>query len=293
MSDLKKTFDGLKDGLTYSKSRNAFYEQFVDALGKYPSLALLSLMSRSQVQINELKLIAYIVSMYPPISIHKYNLDCQEKPNLCLAGKVNEHKVYFDMQFAIPNPETNRDFHPDLKVTVVETHLDQECEMFSIAIEYEGHSSHTDPNKVKGAFLRNREISYQLGGPVLPYYKEEVDNKENREQLLRRLSEFIDNKIERFEDVSVFKRKKYNATSRLETLLVACPLCKGGEKLGDDFCPVCKGGGRVPSCDAEFIDVSKYTEFNCPDCFRKGCVKCGFSGVISLSKAISIAFEDS
>ncbi|WP_316674979.1 hypothetical protein [uncultured Tolumonas sp.] len=293
MSELEDKFDELKAGLIYSKSRQAFYNQFIGTLGKYPTLALLSLMSRAQVQINELKMIAYIVEQYYPIHIHNYNLNTQEKPKLCLAGKVKEYIIYFGMQCEFRNPTTNRNLHPDIKVTVVQTHRKEESELFSIAIEYEGHSSHTEPSKVKNAFIRNREITYQIGGPVLPYYKEEVDNQDNRNNLLTCLSNFINQKITRFEDAAVFARKKYNALSQGDSPLVVCPVCEGVEKLGSDFCPACKGVGRIRTIEAKLIDLDNYTNFNCPSCNKQGCIKCNYSGLISRIEAISIALKES
>ncbi|MBE4586988.1 hypothetical protein BOO29_19015 [Vibrio navarrensis] len=147
MSELEEKFDKLKEGLIYSKSRKAFYDEFVHKLGKYPTLSLLSLMSRSEVKINELKMIGHIVSLYAPISVHNYNLNTEDKPKLCLSGTIKTYTVYFDMQFDILNPETNRHFHPDLKLKVVQTYQNYENEIISIAIEYEGHDSHTDPSK--------------------------------------------------------------------------------------------------------------------------------------------------
>lgn len=88
------------------------------------------------------------------------------------------------MQFKVLNPETKRFLHPDLKLTLAQYHKKYENDIISIAVEYEGHSSHTNPHKVKAAFLRNREISYQIGGPVLPYYKEELDSKNSRNGIL-------------------------------------------------------------------------------------------------------------
>lgn len=293
MSELEDKFDEIKEGLIYSKNRSEFYEKFIGTLGKYPTLALLSLMSRAQVQINELKMIAYIVEKYCPIFIHKYNLNSKEKPKLCLAGKVKEYIIYFDMQCELLNPTTNRNLHPDIKVTVVQTHLEEESELFSIAIEYEGHSSHTDPSKVKNAFIRNREVTYQIGGPVIPYYKEEVDNKINRTELLTRLSNFINEKITRFEDASIFARKKVNSLFLEDTQLLVCPVCEGVEKLGSDFCPACKGVGRIRSIEAKLIDLDNYKYFNCPTCCNKeGCIKCNYSGQISRLEAISIALKE-
>ncbi|WP_159392289.1 hypothetical protein [Aeromonas rivipollensis] len=290
MSELEERFDVLKDGLIYSKSRKAFYEEFVHKLGKYPTLSLLSLMSRAEVKINELKMIGHIVSLYAPISVQSYNFNIEEKPKLCLSGTIKTYTVYFDMQFDILNPETNKYFHPDLKLKAVQTHKNNESEIFSIAIEYEGHDSHTDPSKVKGAFKRNREITYQLGGPVLPYYQEEVINKDKRKELLKRLSNFLLEKLERFESAAVFARIKHNATPTNQ--YSPCPLCEGVEKLGDDYCPVCKGVGRVLSRDVSKIDKSEYPVFNCPACLNQGCVKCNFSGYISRLEAISIAMSE-
>ncbi len=201
---IEQKLDELMPGLIHSKSKKSFYDNFKKTIGVYPTLALLGLNSRSQVFMSELKMIAHIAEMYRPIKLLNYDLNEDKDPKVCFVGALNEYAIRFEMQVKIKNEKTDRYYSPDLKLTILQQSNNQENEIESIAIEYEGHSSHVDPTKVKSAFLRNRHITYRTGAPVLPYYKEELKSKKNREITLNDLFDFIKNKIDKFERAAIF-----------------------------------------------------------------------------------------
>lgn len=201
---MENELDKLMPGLTHSKSKKEFYDTFKDKIGVYPTLALLGLHGRSQVFMSELKMIAYIAELYCPIKLLNYNFDESKLPDVCFIGKLNEYIIRFEMQVKIKNHETDKYYSPDLKLSIIQSSNGLENEIESIAIEYEGHSSHLDPSRVKSAFLRNRHITYRIGGPVLPYYKEELEFKKNRDITLGDLKDFIKEKVDRFERSAIF-----------------------------------------------------------------------------------------
>lgn len=165
---IEAKLDELKPGLTHSKSKKGFYDKFKETIGVYPTLALLGLNSRSQVFMSELKMIAYIAEMYGPIKLLNYDVNEENEPKVCFLGEFSSYAIRFEMQVKIKNESTNKYYSPDLKLTILQRSNNQENEIGSIAIEYEGHSSHLDPAKVKSDFLRNRHITYRTGAPVLP-----------------------------------------------------------------------------------------------------------------------------
>lgn len=286
MEEIFKKFDELKEGLTHSKSKKKFYDNFVLTLGKYPTLALLGLNSRSNVSMAEIEMIAFMAELYRPIKLKSYNVDINGQPNVAFNGALGKYMIRFDMQFKIPNPESNNYLFPDLKLTIVQHSKEVENDIASIAIEYEGHSSHTDPEKVKAAFSRNREISYQIGGPVLPFYPEDLKSKIKRQATLSILKNFINKKISDFECAAEFARKVYNSEFRYKSLYVTCPVCEGAEKLAGVYCPKCLGDGRVERSKLHLIDIEQYSTLDCHDCRCKGCSKCNYSGYLSREKAI-------
>jgi hypothetical protein len=286
MEEIYKKLDDLKEGLTHSKSKNRFYNNFVPTLGKYPTLALLGLNSRSNVSMAEIEMIASMAELYIPISLKSYNVDINGLPNVAFNGVSGEYRIRFDMQFKIIKSETNSHIFPDLKLTIVQYSKTIENDITSIAIEYEGHSSHTDPKNVKAAFSRNREISYKIGGPVLPFYQDDLKSKAKRQITLSTLKTFIHKMISGFECAAEFARKVHNSKSIYKSIYVTCPVCEGTETLGGDFCPGCSGNGKIKRTELQLINVEQYSTINCHDCKCKGCINCNYSGYLPREKAI-------
>lgn len=292
MEIIFKKLDELKEGLTHSKSKKKFYNNFKSTLGKYPTLALLGLRQRSNVSMAEIEMIAYIAEQYRPIKLKNYNIDINSQPNVAFNGVSGKYRIRFDMQFKIQNSRSNNYFFPDLKLTIVQHNKEVENDISSIAIEYEGHSSHTDPEKVKAAFSRNREISYQIGGPVLPIYPNDLKSKPERQATLLTLKNFINKTISGFEWAADFARKVYNSKPRYKSVYVPCPVCEGTEKLGGDYCLECSGIGRVERSKLHLIDIEQYSTIDCHDCRCKGCSKCDYSGYLSREKAIQNSLSE-
>lgn len=293
MDDIFKEFDNLKYGLTHSKRKKSFYDLFDKSLGKYPTLALLGLHSRANVSLAEIEMIAHIAKQFTPIKLDTYNTDLNGLPNVCFTGVFSSYEIRFEMQFNVLNPKSNKDLHPDLKVTIVQHFNNKKNDVCSVIIEYEGHSSHIKPEKVKSTFLRNRELTYQTLAPILPYYQEELKSAKERSKTIQKIKEYIEKMISTFEKSAEFARKKSNYSPPQDSGVTCCPVCEGAEKLGSTYCPACGGAGVVRKNILLTIDINEYLYFKCNHCKGEGCFKCHNSGSISREKAIEIAQEES
>lgn len=284
--NLHRKLDALKDGLIHSNSKNKFYKKFNSKIGEYITLALLGLISRANASMAEVTFIAYIAETFKPLELRSYSTNIKEKTNLSFSGVSGKYKILFELQFEVLNTETNKMLHPDLKLTILQHNRGIEKSIATIIIEYEGHPSHLDPDEVKPASIRNREITYQTGAPILPYYKEEVTGKTEREKVLKRINEVVHNKIKEFEGNSEFARKSSNSLRPSFSSLVCCPVCEGSETLEGEFCPACGGVGRVKPYQLQLININNYIDFKCFNCKGDGCLKCNNSGFVSREKAI-------
>ncbi|MCK7285517.1 hypothetical protein L8P37_08560 [Enterobacter asburiae] len=292
MDELYKKFDGLKEGLIHSKSKNKFYMEFSKTLGEYPTLALLGLNSRSSASLSEIKMIAYIAELYRPIKLLGYNVDLDFQPNVILSGVCGKYKILFEMQLKLPNLETGVYLYPDLKLTIVQHYKGDENKIKSIAIEYDGHPSHLDKDNVQPAYLRSREISYQILGPLLRYYNNDLKSKVKRKATLTRINDFIISSINEFEESSFFERKVRNTILTSNKIFLTCPVCEGAEKLGGNYCPACEGLGKIKKEKLHQINLDEYTFFQCTPCRGGGCYRCNNLGYLSREVAIEATLKE-